>query len=298
MAGLAVRPDGLYVDCTFGRGGHSSAILARLGNAGRLLAVDRDTDAIASENARTLGQDARVNIEHGRFGELAMHVARTGWRGKVSGILIDLGVSSPQLEDGARGFSFMRDGPLDMRMDQTRGITAAEWLAVVSESELCRVLKEYGEERYARKIAHSIVDRRRREPLVSTAQLAALIAAAIPRWEKGQHPATRSFQAIRIRLNDELAEIESVLAQAVDVLAPAGRLVVVAFHSLEDRLVKRFIRHESRGEDGVVAGWPGAAVRMPRLRRLGRAIRPTDAEVRANPRARSAILRIAERLPA
>jgi len=289
-----VRPDGLYVDCTFGRGGHSRAILARLGERGRLLGIDRDAEAVASDSARTLGRDARFRIEHARFGELDDLIRRAGWTGRVHGILIDLGVSSPQLDDGERGFSFMRGGPLDMRMDRTRGMTAAEWLAAVSEGELRRVLHEYGEERYARRIARAIVERRAGEPIVSTAQLAALVAAAIPRWEKGQHPATRSFQAIRIEVNDELHELQSVLQQAVDVLAGGGRLVVVAFHSLEDRIVKRFFRNESRvGAPNVP--WP-AELGVPRLRRLGRATRPAPGEVRANPRARSAVLRVAERV--
>ena len=296
--GLNIREDGLYVDCTFGRGGHSSAILGALGEGGRLLAIDRDLDALASRSAMVLARDRRFRIVHGHFAELGELVAEAGWAGRVSGILVDLGVSSPQLDDAERGFSFMREGPLDMRMDRTRGATAAEWLAVVSERELLRVLKEYGEERYARRIARSIIERRVVEPLVSTLQLSSLVAAAIPRREKGQHPATRTFQAIRIQVNDELQQLGSLLAQGVDALESGGRLVVVAFHSLEDRVVKRFCRDESRtgAARPVSGGWP-EDLPAPRLRRLGRAIRPSALEVQDNPRARSAVLRIAERMP-
>jgi 16S rRNA (cytosine1402-N4)-methyltransferase len=300
IEGLAIQSDGLYIDGTFGRGGHSAAVLGRLSESGRLLALDRDAEAVGSANALALAQDRRFRIAHARFGELGELVSEAGWVGRVSGILLDLGVSSPQLDDGGRGFSFMRDGPLDMRMDQSQGMTAEEWLAVVSEAELCRVLKEYGEERYARRIARAIVDRRSRGALVSTAQLAAVIAASMPRREKGQHPATRSFQAIRIQINQELADIQAALEQAVDLLAAGGRLVVIAFHSLEDRIVKRFLRDESRGGTAGDSplGWPNTAEwQAPRLRRVGRAIRAGAGEIGANLRARSAVLRIAERLP-
>jgi 16S rRNA (cytosine1402-N4)-methyltransferase len=287
------------VDCTFGRGGHSRAILAQLSEDGRLLAIDRDVDAVSSEAAKALSVDKRFRIEHGRFGELGTLLKRVGWDRQVSGILIDLGVSSPQLDQGERGFSFMRDGPLDMRMDRTRGITAAEWLMTVTEGELGRILKEYGEEKYARRIARSIVDRRGDEALVSTAQLAALISAGIPRWEQGKHPATRSFQAIRMCINEELRELQSGLVESVEALVAGGRLVVIAFHSLEDRMVKRFIRDECRGGPELNSRRPlPSAVPTPRLRRLGRAIKPSDSEVRENPRSRSAVLRVAEKLSA
>jgi len=300
IEGLAIQSDGLYIDGTFGRGGHSAAVLDRLGESGRLLALDRDAEAVGSAGALGLLQDRRFRIAHARFSELGALASAAGWAGRVSGILLDLGVSSPQLDDGGRGFSFMRDGPLDMRMDQSQGMTAEEWLAVVSEAELCRVIKEYGEERYARRIARSIVERRARGALVSTAQLASLVAASMPRREKGQHPATRTFQAIRIQINQELNDIQAVLEQAVDVLAAGGRLVVIAFHSLEDRIVKRFMRDESRGghADDAALGWPAmTGWPAPRLRRVGRAIRAGTGEIAANPRARSAVLRIAERLP-
>jgi 16S rRNA (cytosine1402-N4)-methyltransferase len=258
--------------------------------------MDRDMDAVSSEMAKTLSSDRRFRIEHGSFGELGAAVRRAGWEGSVSGVLVDLGVSSPQLDTGERGFSFLRDGPLDMRMDQSRGVTAAEWLKNVSESELSLVLKEYGEERYAKRIARCIVERRRSESVASTRQLAALISAAVPTWEKGKHPATRSFQAIRIRINDELGQLASVLDQAVEVLAVGGRLVVIAFHSLEDRVVKRFVRDRSRVESSCAFPLPGVpSATGPRVRPLGRAIRPSESEVRANPRARSAVLRVAER---
>lgn len=289
---LAIDPGGIYVDCTFGRGGHSRELLARLNEDGKLLAMDKDPSAIASAANGLLCDDARLELVHGAFTRMAAEVERRGWRGAVSGVLMDLGVSSPQLDQADRGFSFTRDGPLDMRMDNTQGPTAAEWLDNVQESELVRVLREYGEERFARRIASSIVKHR---PLATTGQLAELIAAAVPVRERNKHPATRSFQAIRIALNGELEELPVVLAQALDVMKPGGRLAVISFHSLEDRIVKRFIRVQERGRP-VPAHLPLLDEHRPRLRAIGKAQTSSDAETDRNPRARSAVLRCAEKL--
>lgn len=298
LAGLALERGGYFVDCTFGRGGHARAILQYLGSEDRLLALDKDTDAIASGEARLSRADPRFELVHGSFARLLEFVESRGWLGRVSGVLMDLGVSSPQLDDAGRGFSFTRDGPLDMRMDASRGITAAEWLAGVSETELVRVLRDYGEERYARRIAHAIIDRRSNRPISATGDLAEIIAKAAPTREKGKHPATRSFQAIRIFINHELDELESGLRQAVETLRPGGRLVVISFHSLEDRIVKRYLRDESRSGGPTGTPWPAPNERAPRLARVGKATSPSALETRENPRARSAVLRVAERLSA
>ena len=294
---LRLEDDGIVIDATFGRGGHSAALLARLGPRGRLLAFDRDPEAVAAAQAR-FGADPRFRIVQDSFAHLQRHAERLGLAGRVTGVLFDLGVSSPQLDTPARGFSFQADGPLDMRMNPEEGESAAGWLARASENEIARVLRDYGEERYAGRIARAIVARRRREPLRTTRQLAELIEQAVPRREPGKHPATRSFQAIRIQVNGELEALAAGLAGAVSVLAPGGRLAVISFHSLEDRLVKRFLRREAQGEPlppGLpVTGGP----RGVRLRLLGRPIRPGAAELAANPRARSAILRVAERVAA
>lgn len=293
---LSVEPDGRYVDATYGRGGHSAAILARLGPEGRLLAMDRDPTAISAAQDRFFG-DPRFSVVHGAFSGLLARVQDHGWTGAVNGVVLDLGVSSPQLDEAQRGFSFMRDGPLDMRMDPSSGMTAARWLEHAPEGEIAHVLRSLGEERHARRIAAAIIQERARHPLRTTRQLASLVASAVPYREIGQHPATRTFQAIRILVNRELEELEECLRQVPEVLAPGGRLVVVSFHSLEDRLVKRFIRNEARGDlfprDLPV---PAAALR-PRMRLAGKALRPTPEEVARNPRARSAVLRAAERLP-
>ncbi len=292
---LAVRPDGRYVDATFGRGGHSAAILERLGEDGGLLALDRDPEAVAVGRAR-FGDDPRFCIRRAAFSSLAEQVEALGWSGSVDGVLLDLGVSSPQLDDAGRGFSFMRPGPLDMRMDPDAGESAAEWLNRAGEREIARVLFEYGEERFSRRIARRIVEARDQGPLATTDQLVALIEAAVPRREPGKHPATRSFQAIRIRVNRELEELDAVLEQAVAVLAPGGRLAVISFHSLEDRRVKRFIRAQARGRElppeVPVTGEPEGRTLKP----VGRQQRADAEECRANPRARSAVLRVAERL--
>jgi len=287
---LDVRAQGRYVDATYGRGGHARAILARLGPEGRLLVLDRDPEAVAHARAR-LGADPRVDVAHASFARLGELLDGRGWRGRVDGVLMDLGVSSPQLEDPARGFSFLREGPLDMRMDPAAGESAAEWLARAPEREIARVLRDYGEERYARRIARAIV---RARPLRTTRELAEVVAAAVPRREPGRHPATRTFQAIRIHVNRELEALRAGLEQAVEALAPGGRIAVISFHSLEDRIVKRFLRARARPAPPA----PGLPAPPPTLRLLGRPRRPGEAEVAANPRARSAVLRAAERLAA
>ena len=295
IAALKIQPDGVYVDGTFGRGGHARAILAALGPQGRLLALDRDP--AAEQYARDcFGADARFSFERTALSRLAESVDRHGWRGRIQGIVLDLGVSSPQLDDPARGFSFLREGPLDMRMDPTTGRSAAQWLATAGAREIAQVLRDFGEERYHRRIAKALVEARRTAPLRTTSQLAQLITAAVPTPESGKHPATRSFQAIRVVINQELTELQAALPQALNVLAPDGRLVVISFHSLDDRLVKRFLQTQARGLE-----WPldlpvTAAMASATLRVIGRALRPTPTETRGNPRARSAVLRVAERL--
>ncbi|PWC16856.1 16S rRNA (cytosine(1402)-N(4))-methyltransferase RsmH [Brenneria corticis] len=296
--GLNIRSDGTYIDGTFGRGGHSRLILSQLGPEGRLLAIDRDPLAIEAAGAI---DDPRFSIIHGPFSALADYMAERDLTGRIDGVLLDLGVSSPQLDDPERGFSFMRDGPLDMRMDPTRGLSAAEWLLKAEAEDIAWVLKTFGEERFAKRIARAIVERNRAEPLTRTKELAELIAAASPIREKHKHPATRSFQAIRIYINSELEEIERALNGALSVLAPHGRLSVISFHSLEDRIVKRFIRHQSRGPQ-VPAGMPLTEEQLrsqggQTLKQVGKMM-PSAEEVAANPRARSSVLRFAERLPA
>ncbi|WP_288443834.1 16S rRNA (cytosine(1402)-N(4))-methyltransferase RsmH [Pantoea dispersa] len=293
--GLNIREDGIYIDGTFGRGGHSRLILSQLGVHGQLLAIDRDPQAIA---AAAEIKDPRFSIVHGPFSALAEYVEERGLTGKIDGVLLDLGVSSPQLDDAERGFSFMRDGPLDMRMDPTRGQSAAEWLQSAEEADIAFVLKTYGEERFAKRIARAIVERNREQPMTRTKELADLIAAATPVKDKFKHPATRSFQAIRIWINSELEEIDIALKGALTVLAPGGRLSIISFHSLEDRLVKRFMRDQSRGPQ-VPAGIPMTESQLKalggrELKTLGKLI-PGEAEVKDNPRARSSVLRIAER---
>ena len=290
--GLKVRGDGCYVDCTFGRGGHSRLILARLGKAGRLLALDRDPQAVAAGGEI---DDGRFSILQGRFSRLAELAARAGVT-RADGILLDLGVSSPQFDDPARGFSFRHDAPLDMRMDPGGGTTAAQWLARAPEAEIREVIRNHGEERFAKQIAAAIVAARSRGPVGTTRQLAALVAEAVPTREPHQDPATRTFQALRIHVNQELEELSLALPQCVELLGPGGRLVVISFHSLEDRIVKRYLR-EAANPDRLPRRLPLRAHELPqpRLRLLGRAVRPSAAEVAANPRARSAIMRIAEK---
>ncbi|OOE66857.1 16S rRNA (cytosine(1402)-N(4))-methyltransferase [Salinivibrio sp. IB868] len=298
--GLAIKPDGIYVDGTFGRGGHSRHILSQLGENGRLYAIDRDPRAI--EEANTI-DDPRFQIIHGPFSDIDAYLRDRGLSEKVDGILLDLGVSSPQLDDPSRGFSFMHDGPLDMRMDPSSGQSAAQWLETASPDDIAWVLKVFGEERFARRIANAIVRHREDEeatPLTTTNQLAKLIDHAVPFREKKKHPATRSFQAIRIYINSELDEIEQALQGALASLAPGGRLSVISFHSLEDRMVKRFIRKQSKGPD-VPKGVPLTEAQIAELgsaamKPIGKAIKPSADEVAQNARARSSVLRIAEKL--
>jgi 16S rRNA (cytosine1402-N4)-methyltransferase len=289
---LEIKRDGVYVDGTFGRGGHSRAILARLGAQGRLVAFDRDPRAIAA--GREI-DDARLTLVHAPFSELAQRLDELGVE-RVDGVLLDIGVSSPQLDEAERGMSFRFDAPLDMRMDTTRGPTVADWLAQASVAEITEVLRDYGEERFAHAIAKAIAAARAGGAVATTGQLAALVEKAVRTREPGQHPATRSFQALRIFINQELEELSRVLPAAMARLVPGGRLVVISFHSLEDRIVKRFMRDEAR-PDGGPSRLPLRASELPqpRLRLVGRAVRPSTDEVQANPRARSAVMRVAER---
>jgi 16S rRNA (cytosine1402-N4)-methyltransferase len=291
---LVSSPAALYVDGTFGRGGHCREILSRLNSDGRVIAVDKDEAAEAASTPFT-ANDSRFTFHRGSFTELPALFAQQKLP-PAAGILLDLGVSSPQLDVAERGFSFQNDGPLDMRMDRRRGESAAQWLARAQESEIVQVLRDFGEERYARRIAAAIVEERERQPLTRTGQLAAVVSAAHPRWEKHKHPATRAFQAIRICVNRELDDLRDLLHAALDLLAIGGRLVVISFHSLEDRMVKRYMREEARGEQlpkEIPLQGPAAG---QHLRLLGRAVRASDAEVEANPRARSAVMRCAERI--
>lgn len=295
LDGLRIRDDGCYVDGTFGRGGHSGAILERLGAAGRLVAIDRDPAAIASAGPG-FGDDPRVELVRGELGELDAILDARGLKGRVDGMLFDLGVSSPQLDEPGRGFSFRHDGPLDMRMDPESGVPASEWLNNVDVTELSRTLKQYGEERQAKRIARAIVAARASAPLSTTRALADVVAAAAPQRGSRIHPATRTFQAIRIAVNDELGQLERALAASLDALSAGGRLAVISFHSLEDRIVKRFIRKHAR-EDERYRGMPDVPAEFrPLLRPVGRALAASEHEIDANPRARSARLRVAERL--
>lgn len=299
--GLALKENGIYIDGTFGRGGHSRLILSKLSPNSRLIGVDRDPRAIAE--AQKI-QDPRFQIEHNSFSHIPEICEKLNLVGKIDGILLDLGVSSPQLDEAERGFSFMKDGPLDMRMDTTQGLSAAEWLKQVSVEDLTWVLKTFGEERFAKRIATAIVDYNKSaakngtEFLSRTSQLAELISQAVPFKDKHKHPATRSFQAIRIFINSELDELESVLNSALDMLAPEGRLSIISFHSLEDRMVKHFMKKQSKGED-IPKGLPlreDQIQRNQKLKLIGKAIQPSEAEIQANPRSRSAVLRVAERI--
>lgn len=292
---LVTVRDGYYVDGTFGRGGHSREILAALSAEGHLLGVDKDPQAI--EVARQLKEgDDRFDFEHDSFARLPHQLRRLGI-GAVDGILLDLGVSSPQLDEAERGFSFSQDGPLDMRMDTTRGQTAAEWLSSASHGDIASVLREYGEERHAGRIASAILRALEAGPINTTGQLAQIVSEANPSWEKHKHPATRAFQGIRIWINRELADLELLLDEVVDLLRPGGRLVIISFHSLEDRMVKRFIRRMSRGEQPP-RGVPVMESQVEKkLAAVGKAIKPSAQEVASNPRSRSAVMRVAERLP-
>ena len=296
LAGLALEAGGYYVDATFGRGGHTALILEALGPEGRVLALDRDPQAIAAGRHR-FADEVRLTLVHASFADLATLVPAHAPGHPCRGVLFDLGVSSPQLEDPARGFSFRADGPLDMRMDPTRGEPVSAWLARAGLDEIRQVIATFGEERFARRVAQAIVARRRTHPLESTAELTALVAGAVRTREPGKHPATRTFQALRMFVNDELGQLERGLAAALEVLSPGGRLVVISFHSLEDRAVKRFMQRESQVDPalGHLPVIPAEA--RPRLKLIGRKQRPGAAELARNPRARSALLRVAERLP-
>ena len=296
IEGLAITGDGCFIDCTFGRGGHSSLILTKLSDNGRLIAIDRDPSAITA--AEKFKGDPRFLIEHEGFASLAEIAGKHQLTGKVDGILLDLGVSSPQLDEAERGFSFMKDGPLDMRMDTSKGHTAAEWLAVADVEDITWVLRTFGEEKHAWRIANAIVDTREESPLTRTSQLAKLIKTTAPQREIKKHPATRSFQAIRMYINSELEQIEKALVASLDVLAEGGRLVVISFHSLEDRLVKQFMKKHSQGKK-VPRGLPISEEELNKGKKfalIGRRLKPSQTEVEENVRSRSSVLRVAERL--
>ena len=295
LDGLSIRTDGRYVDATFGRGGHSRAILEHLGSEGRLLAFDRDPAAIGAVD-KTLEQDPRFELVKGEFSELRNYAIERKLLGKVDGLLLDLGVSSPQLDEASRGFSFTTEGPLDMRMDPSSGISAAEWLAEVDEKDLKKVIAKFGEERFAARIARAIVAARDTKAITSTTDLAEIVKAAVPSRGQRKHPATKTFQAIRIFINRELEQLEQALEASLDLLRPGGRLCVISFHSLEDRRVKRFMRNASRVPEQF-RGLPDVPPEhRPRLKLVGKAVTPSEMEIAANVRARSARLRVAERL--
>ncbi|MBN1007694.1 16S rRNA (cytosine(1402)-N(4))-methyltransferase RsmH [Amphritea pacifica] len=293
---LVEDPDGFYIDGTFGRGGHSALVLSRLSAQGQLMGIDKDPEAIACA-AERFGDDPRFSIERGSFAQLEAFVRQRGLAGKVDGVLLDLGVSSPQLDDPNRGFSFMADGPLDMRMNPDVGESAAEWLAHAAEKEIADVLYTYGEERHSRRMARAIVNEREQEPIVTTGRLAKIITEANPAWEKGKNPATRAFQGIRIFINRELEDLEDCLDQALEVLKPGGRLVVISFHSLEDRIVKRFIRKYVKGDEHLPPGIPVTDDMLNiRLKAVGKAVKAGREEVSDNPRSRSAVMRVAKKV--
>jgi 16S rRNA (cytosine1402-N4)-methyltransferase len=289
VAALAIKPDGTYLDGTFGRGGHSRAILRSLSNSGRLIAFDKDPQAESS--AEQFSEDPRFEFVRASFAEISSRVETS----ELDGILLDLGVSSPQLDNAERGFGFSDDGPLDMRMDTRAGMTAAEWLATAPQADIADVIKTYGEERFAKRMASAIVKARAESPITRTKQLATIVAEANPKWEPHKHPATRAFQAIRIFINRELEDLEIALGHTVDALSEGGRLVVISFHSLEDRIVKRFMRDQARGQQlpkhvPVIDSDTGKTLNL-----VGKAVKPSTDEVQRNPRSRSAIMRVAER---
>ncbi len=295
LQGLAVRPGGVYVDGTYGRGGHSREILARLGPTGRLIAIDRDPEAVTAAQVEWM-DDRRFAIYRGAFSMLERIAQQTDMAGRVNGVLLDLGVSSTQLDDPRRGFSFLHNGPLDMRMDPDTGESLAEWLNRAAENEIADAIYQFGEERFAKRIARAIVAARATALITTTVRLATIVSAAIPTRERNRHPATRTFQALRIFINRELDELSACLDQCLRILTPGGRLAVISFHSLEDRLVKRFIRTHSReAPPDPRAPWLRSTT-VPLLRAIGKAVHPGAAEIAANARARSAVLRVAERL--
>lgn len=286
--------DGVYIDGTYGRGGHSRAILAELSPAGRLLAFDKDPEAIVSAN-ELAAEDRRFRIHHGSFTEMSAALAQTSWGQQVDGILLDLGVSSPQLDSPARGFSFLQEGPLDMRMNTGQALSAADWINSADVQQIAQVLWEFGEERFSRRIARAIVEERDREPITGTGRLAEIVKRANPRWEKDKHPATRAFQAIRIFINQELNDLQQTLESAVDLLKPGGRLVVISFHSLEDRIVKRFFKLSAKGPVLPKEVMITNEMWQPNLKVIGKAVKASSAEISRNIRSRSAVMRIAER---
>ena len=295
VEGLAIKSNGCYIDGTFGRGGHAKAILASLSQKGKLLGLDKDPEAIKAGQSLAR-QDGRFDIEECSFATLSQVVNARLWQGKVDGILLDIGVSSPQLDMAERGFSFQKDGPLDMRMNPNVGISAAEWIATAEMTEIERILKTLGEERFCKRIARAIVETRDESPLTTTKQLAALVDKASPVREKNKHPATRTFQAIRIHINNELDDLTEVLQQAVDALASGGRLAVISFHSLEDRIVKLFFRDQAKGDD-LPSHFPVTADQLnPTIKLVGKAIKAGEQELSVNPRARSAVLRVVEKV--
>ena len=295
VAALAIVPDGIYVDATFGRGGHSRLILQHLNEEGRLFVLDRDPEAIEVANKLT-EEDRRVISTHAPFSSLADTCQQHDVFGEVNGVLFDLGVSSPQLDDAERGFSFMRDGPLDMRMDTQSGQPASAWINSASEQDIANVLYQYGEERHSRRMARAVVTERNEQPITNTLRLAEIIKEANPSWEKDKHPATRAFQAIRIFINQEFEELQSALGQALDVMTSNGRLVAISFHSLEDRIVKRFIAEQASGDKYPRhLPIPADAIK-PNLKKIGKAQKPSAEEISSNSRARSAVLRVAEKV--
>lgn len=295
LKGLDINPSGIYIDCTFGRGGHSFEILARLGQHGRLIAIDKDLSAVKYAQEK-FANDSRFQIIHGSFKNLDKIVDSLQINGKVNGILMDLGVSSPQLDDKDRGFSFLHEGPLDMRMDNTQELSAETFVNNASEQEMAEIFREFGEERFAKRISHAIACARKDTPIVTTTQLSEIVKQANPRWERHKHPATRVFQAIRIYVNQELSDLMSALEQSLDVLAVGGRLVVISFHSLEDRIVKNFMQKQEKGDE-LPKEVPIKYINLKtNFKRIGKAIKPLTAEVQRNVRARSAILRIGEKL--
>ena len=295
ITALNIQPTGIYVDCTYGRGGHAREILKSLNSLGKLLVIDKDPQAIA--DAKQLAAiDSRVTVCQGSFNELQNFAKEHGIVGKVNGVLFDLGVSSPQLDQSDRGFSFMRAGVLDMRMDPTTGISAAQWIASADAEQIAWVLKHLGEERFSKRIASAIVNARSKEAITTTNQLATIITNAIPVKEKHKHPATRSFQAIRIYINNELDDLTATLNQVIELLTVGGRLVAISFHSLEDRIVKQFIAEHVKGDDYPHLLPIKQAAIQPKLRKIGKALKPTEAEIKHNVRARSAIMRVAEKL--
>ena len=295
LDGLAIKPDGIYIDATFGRGGHSGEILSQLGEQGRLIAFDRDPQAI--EAAKRFADDKRFTIVHSPFADMAEVIESMSLTGEIDGVLMDLGVSSPQLDDAERGFSFLRDGPLDMRMDTSRGQSAAEWLAEADEQDITQVIKEFGEEKFGKRIAHAIVNERKVNPITRTSELVRIIDQAMPVKDKFKHPATRTFQGIRIYINAELEQLRVGLKAATAILKPKGRLAVISFHSLEDRLVKRFMKEQSKGK-AVPHGLPLTQHEIDAdkvLSLIGKAIKPGEDELAVNVRSRSAVLRVAEK---